>query len=55
MLDPANELEMSTLHSLLDNLAAAGSIYGWRIDAMVLGGLLWAMAAGYTQVRTTIA
>jgi hypothetical protein len=46
---------MSTLHSLLDNLTAAGSIYGWRIDAMVLGGLLWAVAAGYGQVRTTIA
>lgn len=46
---------MSTLHSLLDNLAAAGSLYGWRIDAMMLGGLLWAVAAGLTQVRTTIA
>jgi hypothetical protein len=46
---------MSTLHSLLDNLASAGSIYGWRIDAMVLGGLLWAVAAGYGQVRTSIA
>ena len=55
MLNPAKELEMSTLHSLLDNLAAAGSVYGWRIDAMVLGGLLWALAAGYGQVRTSIA
>jgi hypothetical protein len=55
MLDPATELEMSTLHSLLDNLTAAGSLYGWRIDAMVLGGLLWALATGIGQVRTTIA
>jgi hypothetical protein len=55
MLNPAKEPEMSTLHSLLDNLAVAGMIYGWRIDAMVLGGLLWALAAGYGQVRTTIA
>ena len=46
---------MSTLHSLLDNLAAAGSIYGWRIDAIVLGGVLWALSASYTQVRTAIA
>jgi hypothetical protein len=46
---------MSSLHSLLDNLAVAGMIYGWRIDAMLLGGLLWAMAAGYGQVRTSIA
>ena len=55
MLNPAKELEMSTLHSLLDNVAAAGSVYGWRIDAMVLGGLLWALATGYGQVRTSIA
>ena len=55
MLNPAKELEMSTLHSLLDNLTAAGSLYGWRIDAMVLGGALWALATGYGQVRTTIA
>ena len=46
---------MSALHSLLDNLAAAGIAYGWRIDAIVLGGLVWALAAGYGQVRTAIA
>ena len=45
---------MSTLHSLLDNLAAAGTVSGWRIDAIVLGGLVWALAAGYAQVRTSI-
>ena len=46
---------MSALHSLLENLVAAGIAYGWRIDAIVLGGLLWALAAGYEQVRTAIA
>jgi hypothetical protein len=55
MLNGAKEPEMSILHSFLDNLTAAGSIYGWRIDAMVLGGLIWALAAGYGQVRTSIA
>jgi hypothetical protein len=55
MLNPAKEPDMSSLHSLLDNLAVAGTIYGWRIDAILLGGLLWAMAAGYSQVRTSIA
>ena len=55
MLNPVQEPDMSTLHSLLDNLAAAGIVYGWRIDAMVLGGLLWALATGYGQVRTSIA
>ncbi len=46
---------MSTLHSLFDNLATAGGIYGWRFDAMVLGCLLWVLSAGYGQVRTAIA
>ena len=46
---------MSALHSLLYNQAAAGIPYGWRIDAIVLGGLVWALAAGYEQVRTAIA
>jgi hypothetical protein len=46
---------MSTLHSLLDNLAAAGTVYGWRIDAILLGGLVWALAAGFAQLRTSIA
>ncbi len=45
---------MSTLHSLLDNLASAGSNYGWRMDALMLGGLIWALTAGYEQVRTAI-
>jgi|GEM_PF-4894053 len=46
---------MSTLHSLFGNLAAAGTVYGWRIDAIMLGGLLWALAASYSQLRATIA
>jgi hypothetical protein len=55
MLNPATGTGMSTLHSILDSLAAAGSIYGWRIDAMLLGGLLWALTASYTQLRSTTA
>ncbi len=46
---------MRTLHLLLDNLAAAGIAYGWRMDALVLGVLLWSLTAGYEQVRTVIA
>jgi hypothetical protein len=45
---------MSSMHSLLDNLVAAGSLYGWRIDALVLGSVLWALTAGYSQVRFAI-
>jgi hypothetical protein len=46
---------MSSLHSVLDNLIAAGSIYGWRLDAIVLGGIVWAFSIGYTQLRVATA
>jgi hypothetical protein len=45
---------MSTLHSLLENMVAAGSLYGWRMDAIVLGSMLWALAAGSAQFRLAI-
>lgn len=32
---------MNSLHSLQQNLLIAGTIYGWRLDAMLMGGLLW--------------
>jgi hypothetical protein len=46
---------MSNLHSLLDNLVTAGNLYGWRVDAMMLGVLLWALTVGHPQVRASIA
>jgi hypothetical protein len=46
---------MRSLHTLLDNLIAAGSISGWRIDAILLGSLLWAVSAGYAQLRVATA
>jgi hypothetical protein len=45
---------MSTLHSLFENIAAAGTLYGWRIDAILLGSMLWALAAGSMQLRLAI-
>jgi hypothetical protein len=42
---------MSSLHTLLDNLLAAGSLYGWRLDAVLLGGLLWVLATACAQLR----
>jgi len=42
---------MSSLHSLLDNIITAGSIYGWRLDAILLGSILWAASASYAQLR----
>ncbi len=31
----------NTLHSLIDSVAAAGMVYGWRLDAVLLTGALW--------------
>jgi hypothetical protein len=46
------ESTVSNLHSLLDRLLAAGSLYSWRLDGLVLGGMLWVLATGYAQLRT---
>jgi hypothetical protein len=43
-----------SLDLLLDSLLAAGISYGWRLDAIVLGGLLWSMAAGYGRLRPAL-
>jgi len=46
---------MSSLHSLLDNMITAGSIYGWRLDAILLGSFLWALSASFTQLGVATA
>jgi hypothetical protein len=46
---------MTSLHSLLDNLITAGSIYGWRLDAILLGSILWAISTSYMQLRVATA
>ena len=45
---------MSTLHSLLEHVATAGSLYGWRMDAILLGGMLWALSCGSAHLRLAI-
>ena len=45
---------MSTLHSLLENAAVAGSLYAWRMDAILLGSMLWVLAASSAQLRLAI-
>jgi hypothetical protein len=44
MLNQDND--MSGLQSLLDNLLTTGTITGWRIDAILIAGLLWVLATG---------
>jgi len=34
---------MNSLHSLQQNLLMAGTMYGWRLDAVVIGALLWVL------------
>jgi hypothetical protein len=45
---------MSTLQSLLEQAAAAGTLYGWRIDAILLSSMLWALTAGPAHIRLAI-
>lgn len=46
---------MNSLHSALGSLATTGTLYGWRIDAMLISGLLWATVASYAQPRKRFA
>ncbi|HVH65400.1 MAG TPA: hypothetical protein VM674_05135 [Candidatus Acidoferrum sp.] len=43
------------MRSLYSILMSAGTVYGWRIDAIAISGLLWMLALGYTRVRLAIA
>lgn len=43
---------MNNLHSVFQGVMMAGTLYGWRLDAMVMSGLLWAVLAAYDQVAT---
>ena len=45
---------MNTLHSLLENVATAGSLYGWRMDAILLGSMFWALTASSAHLRLAI-
>jgi len=31
----------NTLHRLIDSVAAAGTVYSWRLDAVLLTRALW--------------
>ena len=42
---------MNSLHSLQQNLLMAGTIYGWRLDAMLMGGLLWILVELLSEWR----
>jgi hypothetical protein len=54
MLMDRRESTVSSFHSLLDHALAAGSLYGWRLDAVLLSGMLWVIAAGCAQLRIAI-
>ena len=48
-------LKMRSLYSILDTIVTAGTVNGWRIDAIAIGGLVWALTSGFTKVRLAIA
>lgn len=43
---------MNGLHSVFQNVAQAGNLYGWRMDAILLGGLLWILAIAAAELRS---
>ncbi|MDQ6883236.1 MAG: hypothetical protein M3077_03205 [Candidatus Dormibacteraeota bacterium] len=45
---------MSTVHSTVSSVAAAGSLYGWRSDALLLGAALWALTAAIRRLRSVL-
>ena len=45
----------NTLRSLMDTVTAAGTVYGWRIDAVVLTGVLWLATSTARRLVTAIA
>jgi hypothetical protein len=44
-----------TLHSLIDSVAAAGTVYGWRLDAVLLTGALWIATCTARRLVSVIA
>jgi hypothetical protein len=42
------------MDSLFDSILAAGIGYGWRVDAIILGGVLWSLAAGFGRLRPAL-
>jgi hypothetical protein len=45
----------NTLHSLIDSVAAAGTVYGWRLDAVLLTGALWIATSTARRLVSVIA
>lgn len=45
----------NTLRSLIDIVAVAGTLYGWRVDAVLLTGALWVAASAARRLVTAIA
>ena len=42
---------MNSLHSLQQNILMCATIYGWRLDAMLMGGLLWILVGLLSDSR----
>ena len=45
----------NTLHSLIDSVPTAGTVYGWRLDAVLLTGALWIATSTARRLVSAIA
>jgi len=43
------------IHNLVDTVAAAGAVYGWRLDAVLLTGALWLATCSVRKLVTSVA
>ena len=41
---------MRTLQSLGDNLMVCGALFGWRLDALLIGATVSLLAGGYHRL-----
>ncbi len=45
---------MSTVHSTVNTVAAAGNLYGWRTDALLLSAVFWALTTAVRGLRSAL-
>ena len=46
---------MNSLHSLQQNLLMAGTTYGWRLDAILVAGVLSILMAALAEAQRCLA
>lgn len=51
MLTSEAKTAMNGMHSMLTSVVTGGTIYGWRLDAMLISGMVWILLATCEHLR----